>query len=42
LGIKLDNGYKVYYSVNFAQNKFAVLLNDANGNRLYNKGVTLS
>lgn len=42
LGVKMTNGYTIYYSINFAQNKFSVLLDDPNGTRLFNKGVTLS
>lgn len=42
LGFKLNNDYTVYYSVNFSNSKFVVLLDDPSGTRVFNKSVTLS
>lgn len=41
-GITLANNYTIYFSWNCGNNKFSVLINDANGNRIVNKSVTLS
>jgi len=38
----MSNGYTIYYSANFAQSKFSVLLDDPSGTRVYNKSATLS
>ena len=42
LGFKLDNGYTVYFSANFSNSRFAVMLNNDQGQRIFNKTVTLT